>query len=61
MKRGRNRLLEGRERRVCYFYYETDMSVSAIARRFNVSPGPVERILKEHGAAYRQSLKGIRK
>ena len=48
-KRGRKRLLEGQEGRVCHFYYDTDMSVVAIARRFDVSAGVINRILEEHG------------
>ena len=57
MKKGRKRLLEGQEGRICYLYYETDSSVSRIARHFDVSPGPVERILREHGTAYQRTLR----
>lgn len=56
-KRGRKKALEGQERHVCHLYHETDMSVSAVARHFGVSAPVINKILQEHGKAYRDSMK----
>ena len=51
---GRKRLLDTPEEieRVCDLYYLTERSVSDIARTFDVSPGVIDRVLKENGEAF---------
>jgi hypothetical protein len=56
-KKGRKRKLDTPDEieAVCFRYYLTPASVNSIAQSFRVSPGVIDRVLKEHGRAYSEA------